>query len=258
MFFELAQFSKFFLISPTTWIIASLIAFFCFKRKFLKYIFLTLTIILFLVFTNPYLIEEVRYKQTMKYSKSTIKPQRIYDAAIVMGGFSSVNKETGNVIFVEDRADRLWEAIRLFKEGRINKILITGDPSTLHRPDGSSTAEIFLKYMEEFDIPREAFILEQMAINTHENAVFSKEIIIRENLNPDNLLLITSATHMDRSLKTFAKEGIYPDYYSVGLKGKPETFSHLSLYPNWKVAEEWQEILNEQIGNLSYRIAGYI
>lgn len=258
MFFELAQFSKFFLISPTTWIIACLIAFFCVRKKVLKYIFLGLTIVLFLVFTNPYLIDEVKYRQSIKYSKPTMKSARIYDAAIVMGGFSSVNKESGNVIFVEDRADRLWEAVRLYKDGKIRKILITGDPATLYHPDGSSTAELFLKYMEDFGIPREAFILEQMAKNTHENALFSKEIIEREHLDPNNLLLITSSTHIDRSMKVFAKEGIYPDYYAVGVKNKPESFSHFSLYPNWKAAEEWQEILNEQIGNLSYHLAGYI
>lgn len=53
---------------------------------------------------------------------------KTWRVAIVMGGFGSMNRETGQMTYMEDRADRLWEAIRLYREGRVRQILITGDP----------------------------------------------------------------------------------------------------------------------------------
>ena len=46
-----------------------------------------------------------------------------------MGGFASMNRETGQMRYEQDRADRLWEAVRLWRNGTIEKILITGDGS---------------------------------------------------------------------------------------------------------------------------------
>lgn len=213
---------------------------------------------MFLFFTNPYIIEYIKYRQTAKYISQKLIDNKVYDAAVVMGGFSKVNPETGNVSFTEGRAERLWEAVRLYKLGKIRKILITGDSSTLIMPDGSSNTDSFLKYMEDFGIPREAFVLEQNAKNTRENALFSKEILEKTGLDKDNILLITSALHMDRSLAAFKKVGMTPDYYAVGVYSPPGEFTHRSLYPRWKAATEWEELFNEIIGKLSYRGAGYI
>lgn len=257
MFFQLAQLSKFFIIAPITWIVAALVVFFCVKRKWLKYSFLGLAILLFLFFTNPYILDYTKYRQTQKFITDSMKPDKVYDVAIVMGGFSAVNPETGAIIFPNDRADRLLEAVRLYKKGKVRRILITGDGATEIHDDGSSDAEAFLRYMEDLGVPREAFILEQRAKNTRQNAVNSMEIIREMNLQEENILLITSALHMERSLDAFTKEGLRPDYHAVGIERKP-TFSHLSLYPSWKAAQEWQEILNEVVGSFAYKAVGFI
>ncbi|WP_439100111.1 hypothetical protein [Bacteroides finegoldii] len=77
-----------------------------------------------------------------------------------MGGFASMNMQTGQMRYEQDRADRLWEAIRLWKKGQIGNILITGDPTSILQEDGTSTRDLFLNYMEELGVPCTAFILE--------------------------------------------------------------------------------------------------
>ena len=65
-----------------------------------------------------------------------------------------MNRETGQMRYEQDRADRLWEAVRLWRNGTIEKILITGDGTSIVQPDGTSTEKLFLQYMEEMGIPQ--------------------------------------------------------------------------------------------------------
>ena len=258
MFFELAQFSKFFLIAPITWMLVCFASAFLVTRKWLRITIFSLSGLLFLIFTNPILAQYSKYRQAAKFENTTMEPEKVYDVAIVMGGFSQVNKDRGNILFIEDRADRLWEAVRLYKQGKVKRILITGDPASIIDDKGNSTAKIFLKYMNDFGVPDDAFILEQKARNTRENAMFTKEILDTLPQNEkDDILLITSGVHMGRALDSFDKIGIKPDYYAVSIPAPPSQLNHRSFYPSWKAAEEWQEILNEHVGSLAYKVTGF-
>ena len=257
MFFELSKFLNL-LLSPITWIILLLIGTFLFKKKRKKKVCLYSCIAIFLLFTNGLLLGYVKHQMVKEYSTVQINPNKQYKVAIVMGGFASVNKETGALRYEQNRADRLWEAVRLWKAGVIDTILITGDPTSIIRKDGSSTAQLFLNYMELLGIPPSAFILEQKARNTQENAHNTTEILKSKEISDKECLLITSATHMKRSLKCFAKEGMFLDFYPVNIYSKPMSINHRAFYPSWNVAVEWQELLNEWFGDVIYKMVGFI
>lgn len=257
MFFEISKFLNLFL-SPITWIILCLILFFKLKRPLIRKACLIASVVIFVFFTNGLLINLFRYEMVKPYSNIQIKEGKTYEITIVMGGFSSINKETGQLQYFENRADRLWEAVRLWKSEQTKYILITGDPASNTKEDESSTAPLFFEYMEQMGIPSEAFILEQHAKNTQQNAVNTKEILDKMQISDSDCLLITSATHMKRSLGCFAKIGIHPDYLTVNNYEKPSNITHRSFYPSWKAAVEWEELLNEWIGEVAYKIMGYM
>ena len=258
MFFELSKFLNFFLISPISWMFILLIGVCLCKRKRWKRVCLICCITVFIVFTNKALVDYVRFLVVKEHSTAVISPGKEYELAIVMGGFASMNKETGQMKYELDRADRLWEAVRLWKNGKVKRILITGDPTSMIQPDGTSTKELFLQYMEEMGIPRKTFILEQQARNTRENAIFTEEILKKEKTEDKGCLLITSACHMKRSLACFGKTGIHPDYMPVNRYDAPTNINHRVVYPQWEAAIEWQELMNEWLGDLVYRIMGYV
>ncbi len=171
MFFEISKFLRFLLVSPISWMAFLMVVTLWVKRKRGRRILLGVAAV-FLVFTNNLLVDYVQFRQTRQYVHTASLPEgKTWRVAIVMGGFGSMNRETGQMTYVEDRADRLWEAVRLYREGRVRQILITGDPTSIIQDDGSSTAELFLRYMEQLGVDREAFILEQQARNTRQNAV---------------------------------------------------------------------------------------
>lgn len=236
-----------------------LLAGFClFKRKPWRKACLIGCISVFTIFTNRLLADYVKYRTVKNYSTGVISPDKRYELAIVMGGFASMNKDTGQMRYELDRADRLWEAVRLWRSGKVKRILITGDATSMILPDGSSTKELFVRYMEEMGIPEATFVYEQQARNTHENARFTAEMLKREIIGDEDCVLITSATHMKRSLGCFAKAGIHPDYLPVNTYDAPTNINHRAFYPQWEAAIVWQELMNEWIGDAAYRIMGYV
>lgn len=256
MFFELSKLLTLFL-SPISWCVLLLIGAFLFKNKRRRKGCLIGCIAVFLVFTNHLFIDYVKYQTVKEYSAVRIDTTKQYKIAIVMGGFASMNKETGQMRYEQDRADRLWEAVRLWRKGKAERILITGDPTSVIQADGSSTAELFLTYMEEMGVPREALVLEQQARNSRENAIYTAEVLNGSGVRDSECVLITSATHMGRSLKCFAKAGMHPDFLPVNTYDKPTNINHRAFYPDWEAAVKWQELINEWMGDAVYRIMGY-
>ena len=257
MFFELSKFLNFFLVSPISWMLFLLIGFYFSKKRLVRKTCLIAAITIFVIFTNKTFVNYVQYRITQKYSTATYRPYKKYQVAIVMGGFGSINPKTGQLRYEEDRADRLWEAVRLWRKGIVKNILITGDPSSIIKPDGSTTAPQFLTYMENMGIPRNCFILEQHALNTRQNAVNTAAILKRRKIKDSDCLLVTSAIHINRSLKCFAKEGFRLDYLPVNIYYMPEHINHRDFYPTWEAAVIWEDLFNEWIGNLAYSIKGY-
>lgn len=259
MFFELSKLLRFFVVSPVSWMLILLVAFYFVKCKKVKYALLGLAVAVFVVFTNNPLVDYVQYRMTRQYAASAAVPAgKHYRVAIVMGGFGRMNEATGQLVYEEDRADRLWDAVRLYKSGVVGQILITGDPTSLMRKDGSSTAGLFLDYMELMGVPRDAFILEQRATNTRQNAVNTCELLRKAGIGDSECLLITSATHIGRSVKCFAKEGFYPDFMAVNVQECPANLNHRAFYPDWGAAVEWETVMNEWIGDVAYRLMGYM
>lgn len=258
MFFELSKLLNIFVISPISWMfILLIVGYFLRKKKAIKISCWAGTLIIFFVFGNGTLYDRVMNQSTQQYAKHELdKPH--YSMAIVMGGFGCMNPENGQ-FQGNQKADRLWETLRLYKNGKIDRILITGDATILLEKDSSSTARQFLDYMNDIGIADSVFVLEQKARNTHENAVYTKAILKEMNIPPDSCILVTSAEHIDRSLKCFAKEGLELDYYPTGIEAKPTGhFTIRTLYPSWETMVKWQSLFNEWIGDVAYKVMGYI
>jgi len=97
--------------------------------------------------------------------------------------------------------DTLLERLKVAKEAAEaypeSKLIVTGGV-----PKNDITeADVMYDWLIEQGIDETRIIKENMATDTIENALFSLDIINRENLK--NLTLITSATHMRRSLTLF-------------------------------------------------------
>lgn len=249
-----------FLTTPLVWIIMSLIIttiLWILKSK-AAHKWLIGTVALTLVMTNPLLANTIfHYWEKPTNAISNNHSDVTYDYAVVLSGMASWDPAHDQYNFGES-ADRLWEALRLHKNGKVKKILITGGNASIYYKQPPE-AVILRNYLKEIGIADSLILIETRARNTHENALYTTQIIKNTEQSNSPLLLITSAYHMPRALACFAKSNLqctpYPvDFYVPHIK----TDFHSLVIPSVAALEKWNILLHEWIGFLYYKLMGYI
>ena len=104
-------------------------------------------------------------------------------------------------------------------------------------------------------IPGDRILMETKSRNTWENAFFSRELI-QENAEDRQVLLITSAYHMRRSLSCFRKAGINVIPYAVDYRqiNKRGVFK---WFPDEEALSNSYLVCKEFLGLVVYKIRGY-
>ena len=123
------------------------------------------------------------------------------DAVVVLGGaFSSGHGEWpypdagGNV-------DRYWHAARIFRAGKAPMVILSGGRAPSRR-EGWTEAESGAIFLADMGVLRSAMLLDTAALTTRQNAVNIDRIITERGFG--SILLVTSASHMRRSLAAFS------------------------------------------------------
>ena len=244
MFFILSKILSF-LIKPVIWIFILLVL--ILKEKSKKSIYILLFIFYF--FSNSYIVDSVS-KQWEVNPKNISDLASNYKYGIVLGGFSSYNKDVKHIDFNEF-SDRLITAIELYNLQKIDTILISGGNGLLIN-DGMKESEWTYNFLQNFGIDSNRIIIEPYSRNTMENASYTADII---NDNKEKSLLITSAVHMRRAKMCFTKNNITVDEFTTDNTSSDIllTFDYL-LIPNAVALKKWEFLIHEWIGFIVYRI----
>lgn len=254
MFFLISKIVSF-LFTPIFWIFSLLVFALFSKKPVRKKKSLIWGIVLFYLFSNAFILEEVsRIWEVPATSYSDLK---IYDAGIVLGGMLFYDYQFDRIQF-ERGADRLFQAIELYKAGYIKKIFFVGGSGSLESPH---IKEGFFakRYLLTIGIPENDIWIENQSRNTRENAVNAKQFLAGNNSGSSKFLLITSGLHMRRSLACFNRAGLDVMPYSVDRTAGPVrrfTLDHL-LIPNVNTLMMWNALIHEWIGMVVYKIRGY-
>jgi uncharacterized SAM-binding protein YcdF (DUF218 family) len=206
------------------------------------------------LFSNKFILNEFLLKwEKMTPADEELLPQ--YDVGIVLSGMVWYDSQTGNINFLQS-SDRIWKAVKLYKENRIKKILISGGDAELF-VDGAVEALLLKDFLIKIGIPADDIITEVASRNTYENATFTAKLLEKHPHN--NLLLITSAMHMRRAESCFRKAGLNCDIYPVDLYSGSRRFGVEDLLiPNIRTLFNWNAFIHEIFGVVSYKVAGYI
>ena len=255
MFFILSKL-LYFLIQPLNWIIGLLIFSVFSKKQKWKNRTRNLAIILLLFFTNPFFLNLVtKAWETDVYAISSLN--QTYDIGIVLGGYSNFSLQPRERYHFSGSANRLTQALELYKTGKIKKLLLTGGTGSLWGKPPGEANEIKL-FLLKMGVPDSDIIIEPLSRNTRENALYTKGIL--DATYPDaSCLLITSATHMRRSKGCFRKVGIHFTPFSTDIIGEEFRFIPSSLItPTTDGFSRWGLIIKEWIGYIVYWMVGYI
>jgi uncharacterized SAM-binding protein YcdF (DUF218 family) len=162
--------------------------------------------------------------------------------------------------------DRMLYASWLYHQGVAPTLLLTGSYIPWLNDNESSPAKDMGEILEMLGVPEDALWFETQSLNTHENAVRSAEVLKREGVN--QILLVTSATHMPRAVRLFEKQGLEvipaPTDYAV----VQETWDRLwepsirvqllNFLPDASNLSGTTTALKEYLGIIVYKLRGWI
>jgi uncharacterized SAM-binding protein YcdF (DUF218 family) len=158
---------------------------------------------------------------------------------------------------VNDAGDRILYAARLLRQNVAPRLVITGGSLSYVREGVRSQAEAafhIIAGMGPIDSSR--VLLETKAQNTYENGVFTKRLFDSMKIAPD-IILVTSAMHMARSVAIFRKLGFTvcpaPTDYSADF---PLQWKPISLLPSAEGLRASTSAIHEFYGILAYRLLG--
>lgn len=140
------------------------------------------------------------------FAQSDLPPGRTAIVVLGSGSFTALDWQ-GNRFSIPDRhaATRVLEAMRVFEMTGAAWIISSGglaDPDDLEEPTGATMRDALV----QLGAPADRVIVETTSRNTREESVVVRSLL--ESLDVDHVVLVTSDTHMRRSLGTFRAAGL--------------------------------------------------
>lgn len=231
------------------------------KRSRLALIPVTLTLIILFVSSSTTIGDGLVRSLEFQHIPQAALPKA--DAIVVLGGATESSIPPRPWIELKEEGDRVLHAAKLYREGKAPKLILSGGRVDW-RPSPRSEAEDMAELLETMGVPRSAILLEPTSLNTRENAVNTKQIMDAQGIR--QILLVTSAMHMPRSLLIFKKLGInaipaQTDYTAVHID--PESLKTLEavtldLLPDAEQIRRTTRALKEYIGIFIYWLRGWV
>lgn len=188
------------------------------------------------------------------------------EAIVVLGGGTESSGAPRNGVEINGAGDRMFQAVRLYRDGAAPIILLSGGSITWLDSRPSTPAEEMQEILLFMGVPQDAMVLQTKSQNTAEDAAYSAEILRERGIT--EIILVTSAAHMPRSVGLFEKQGIkvipapadfnVPDYEWYDLWHGNFTAQLINFLPNTGALSQTTSSLKEYIGIWVYKLRGWI
>jgi uncharacterized SAM-binding protein YcdF (DUF218 family) len=253
----------FFLLSKIFWLICSpeslliILLFLCFFLVFIKaykkatVLSIFLSVLIFMITIFP-VGSWILYPLENRFSTVNELSEPI-DGIIVLGGAEDIlNSLAWKQVELNQHSERFFAFIRLIKEFPLAKHVYSGGTGDPLRQEYKGS-EVAKQLFKEQGLDISTILFESESRNTFENAVMTRKMV-----NPgssERWVLITSASHMPRSIGVFEKAGWKVIPYPVNHETNPETLFRTT----WNFSgnlEELNAAVYEWMGLLAYSTTG--
>ena len=163
-------------------------------------------------------------------------------------------------ISIGSAAERVTKAFELIRKYPNLPFIFSGYSGRIN-PKGPSEADAFKQLIAEQGLSEKMAHYENQSRNTYENILYIKPMIEQfgskgEAGAPKPWLLITSASHMYRSVKIFEKQGIA--VLPLPVDYQTTNSIHWTSFDLDEGADNWDNLLHEVVGVIAYWITGKI
>ena len=212
-----------------------------------------LTLFSYSIITNRLLRPLERKYDTFEIKSSSAVPEAEDKSAmkfvVVLGGGHTSDPELPLISQIgKDSLVRLIEGIRIYRKYPGAKLLLSGGGAF----DTVSEAEIMARVAREIGVPEGDIILESKSKDTRDEALFIKPIVGNEPF-----VLVTTASHIPRSMALFKKLGMNPIPSPVGHSVKDSQGLSLTfLFPGTGSIRNAELAIHEYLGLIWAKIRG--
>jgi len=253
-----------YLLYPTTWIVLLMLATLVLLwRKATRKAMLTLTaaLVTLCVLANPRVASFLWGSLEAFYPPRPLQELPPADAIVLLGGGVELAAPPRIDPDLNDAADRLWYAAKLYHAGKAPLIIVSGG-QVFRQPGLKSEAEYHVDLLVQLGVPREAIELETQSRNTAENARFTAQLLQQKSVGGkplQHVLLATSAIHLPRAMLLFQQTGLQPTAASCDVRvvrlRRPLL---LDLLPSAQSLSTSEGAIREWIGFFYYQLRGFV
>ncbi len=187
-------------------------------------------------------------------------------AIVVLGGGTESQQFPRPTVEINAAGDRILYAAQLYRKGIAPVLLLSGGSIDWQDGDGGTPADDMAAILKEIGIPESSLWLQNRSQNTHDDAIFSAEMLKQAEIT--KIVLVTSAAHMPRSVALFKHQGLEvipaPVDYTVTRQGW-QTLANggwqaklISLLPNASSMGLTTNVIKEYLGIFIYHLQGWL
>ncbi|MBI9047980.1 MAG: YdcF family protein [Anaerolineaceae bacterium] len=244
-------------------ILISLVLIFGKRENFRRFV-LIVALLLLLVSGNKWLATSVAHSLEWRYLPFEEVPEA--EAIVVLGGATLAQDYPRSNVELNGAADRVLHTADLYLAGKAPLIISSGGSIDWQQIGDSTPAKEMADLLVRFGVPQEAIVLQTQSYNTHEDAVYSAELL--NEMGIKRIILVTSALHMPRSVALFVHEGfeVIPaptdyrvtqsDWEALWQVKFPNTL--INMIPSESNISDLTTALKEYIGIMVYRLRGWL
>jgi len=173
---------------------------------------------------------------------------------LVLGGFEDARVSSGRgELAVNEAAERLLQAVALAQRLPGARVIFTGGVASFLPTDLNAAGPVG-RYLEDAGVTKDRIVLEGRSRNTHENAIFTRELL--KPSPGQRYALVTSAYHMPRAVGTFRAQGfdVVPWPVDYRTRDAGDAFKFFESIPAG--LERVDLAFKEWIGLVAYRLSG--
>lgn len=175
------------------------------------------------------------------------------DAIVVLGGGERKKLEPRPNLDLKDGGDRLVHGAMLFRQGAAPRVVCTA----------GAVANEMADFLVDLGIPGDAITRDTASSDTHDHAVNLCPLFREQGVS--RILLVTSASHMPRSVAVFRRAcpdlDVVPAPTDYRRPPNPEDTwpgDLATLVPSTSAAEHITDALHEYVGMAYYRLRGWM
>jgi uncharacterized SAM-binding protein YcdF (DUF218 family) len=215
-------------------------------------------LILLYAFSTPMVTHALLHNLEDRYPQAATYP--VSPAIVILGGAGLPAVPPRRYPETNAYADRILYGARLYKQGLAPKVVVTGGKITFlkdfHGTEAGINAQLLIELL---GVDSAAIIKADASRNTYEDGQCVRKRFEELGLKKE-VILVTSAAHMPRSVAVFEKQGflVHPAPADFHADSADAIFKPIYLLPEESCLYDTWYALHETIGWAAYRILGWI